>query len=476
MIKPRNLASGLSAIIVAISFTLIPPLVVALLYDEYFTVPSFVVPMIVALCTGLLAYKRVGPPIKLTIVEAMVISSLGWLLAPALGSIPYIVVLKMDFLDAYFEAFSSWTATGMTVIPVLESVPKSVLFWRALGAWIGGAGVILLTTLLFLSREGIIAWRMYVAEAREERIAPTTRSTVKYIWSIYAFYTALCALLLTLAGLDPFDAVCHAFTCLSTCGSSTRTDNIGAFNNIAAEVVLMIFMIFGATRFSLHYKLLTGDVKSFVTDPELRTFIFVLVVSSAIVSLDLVLHSGLGIGEALRMGFFHAISVGTTAGFTIKDLTLFPPLSKLVLLVLMFIGGCSNSTAGGIKIWRLVTLSKLSKQEIDKIFLPTTVRKALRLGKVVLDEHEVLRSASFFFMYLSFAFVATTIMVFFEGDFLGCLSGVLSAMASVGPFYMSPLTLSPISKIVLMVSMWVGRLELIPIFVLLSPQLWRAKR
>jgi trk system potassium uptake protein TrkH len=107
MIKPRNLASGLSAIIVAISFTLIPPLVVALLYDEYFTVPSFVVPMIVALCTGLLAYKRVGPPIKLTIVEAMVISSLGWLLAPALGSIPYIVVLKMDFLDAYFEAFSS---------------------------------------------------------------------------------------------------------------------------------------------------------------------------------------------------------------------------------------------------------------------------------------------------------------------------------------------------------------------------------
>jgi trk system potassium uptake protein TrkH len=202
-------------------------------------------------------------------------------------------------------------------------------------------------------------------------------------------------------------------------------------------------MIFGATRFSLHYKLLTGDVKSFVTDPELRTFIFVLVVSSAIVSLDLVLHSGLGIGEALRMGFFHAISIGTTAGFTIKDLAWFPPLSKLVLLVLMFIGGCSNSTAGGIKIWRLVTLSKLSKQEVDKIFLPTTVRKALRLGKVVLDEHEVLRSASFFFMYLSFAFIATTIMVFFEGDFLGCLSGVLSAMASVGPFYMSPSDLEP---------------------------------
>jgi trk system potassium uptake protein TrkH len=474
LINLRNIASGLSTIAIAAGLVMVLPIFIALLYAEYFAVPGFALPMAVALCVGFVAYKGMGPPVKLTIVEAMAIASMGWLLAAALFSVPYVTVSGLHPLDAYFEAFSSLTTTGMTVIPVLEDVPRSILFWRALGEWVGGIGIILLTTLLLLSREGVIAWRMYLAEAREERLAPTIRSTIKDIWLIYVLYTALCAISLILAGLDPFDALCHALTCLSTGGFSTKTSNVGAFNNVAVEVLLIIFMILGATRFSLHYKLFTGDVKSFAKDLELRVFVLVLITSSVIVSLDLALRSGLGVGEALRIGFFHVVSVGTTTGFTTKDLAsdAFSPLSKAVLLFLMIIGGCSNSTAGGIKVQRLTVLAKLAKHEVEKTFLPAEAFKGLRLEKRVLREAEALRIASFFFLYMFFALLATTVMVLFEGDFLGCLSGVLSAMATVGPFYMSTLSLSPASKIVLIISMWVGRLELVPALILLSPKFW----
>jgi trk system potassium uptake protein TrkH len=199
LINPRNLASGLSTITIATGLIMVLPIIIALLYAEQSVILGFAIPMAVASCIGLVAYKRIGPPLKLTTAETMAIAGLGWLLAAALFSIPYLVVLNISPLDAYFEALFSLTTTGMTVIPVLEEVPRSILLWRALGEWVGGMGIVLLSTLLLLSREGIIAWRMYLAEAREERLAPTIRSTIKHLWLIYVSYTALCALLLMLA-------------------------------------------------------------------------------------------------------------------------------------------------------------------------------------------------------------------------------------------------------------------------------------
>lgn len=472
-LNPRNLASGLSVILIAVGFVLIAPIVIAVIYSEYYVIPGFLIPMIIGLGVGLIVYKDLGPPVKLTLVDAMVISSIGWLMATALSSIPYFMILNMEPLDAYFEAFSSLTTTGMTLIPKLEGIPRSILFWRAFGQWIGGGGVILLTTLLMLGREGIIAWRLYVAEAREERLAPTMRDTIKNVWLMYAFYTIVCAIVLMALGLGPFDAICHALACLSTGGFSTRTDNVGAFNSIAIEIALMVFMVMGAVRFSLHYKLLTGDVRSFVKDLEFKVFISILMISSLIVSMDLMLKSSMSFEEALRVGFFHTISVGTTTGFTTRGLTTFPPLSKALLLILMIIGGCMNSTAGGIKVWRLAALVKIAKYEVEKILVPPEAVRSLRLGGNVLRESDMIHVTSFFFIYITFALIATAIMMFFEGDFIGCMSGVFSAMATVGPFYLSPLALSFESKIILMISMWAGRLELIPILLLFTPRLWK---
>ena len=455
---------------------MIAPIIVAFVYSEYDAIPSFIIPMIIGLCLGFLLYKMLGFPVKLTLIDAMAISSIGWLIAAALSSVPYILVIKMSTVDAYFEAFSSLTTTGMTLLPALEEMPRTILFWRALGQWIGGAGVILLTTLLLLGREGIIAWRLYVAEAREERLAPTIRDTVKSIWSIYTFYTFLCAIILMLLGLSPFDAICHALTCLSTGGFSTKSANIGAFNNVLVEVVLMIFMVLGAIRFSLHYRLFRGDFKGFVKDPEFKVLIPMLVVLSLVVSMDIMLKYHVTFMDAMRIGFFHTFSVGTTTGYTTKDLTWLPPLSQGLLLILMVIGGCMNSTAGGVKIWRLVALVKMAKHEVERMLMPPETIKSLKVGGNVLRESEMLRVASFFFMYILFALAVASVMMYFEGDFLSCLSGVFSAMATVGPYYGSPLTLSFESKIILIISMWAGRLELIPIFLLFVPRLWRGGR
>ncbi|MDH5815399.1 MAG: TrkH family potassium uptake protein [Candidatus Nezhaarchaeota archaeon] len=478
MINVRSLIGGLSAVILSIGLIFALPIVVALIYAEGHALLGFLAPMVIVTCIGFITYRRVGPPTRLTIAEAMVISSIGWLLVAAFSSIPYAIVLGMCPLDAYFEAFSSITTTGMTVIPVLEGIPKSILFWRALGEWIGGAGIILFTTLLLLSREGVIAWRLYVSEAREERLAPTVKETIRDIWSIYVFYTVLCAFILMFVGLEPFDAICHALTCISSGGFSTRTENVGAFNNVMVEVVLMVFMVLAATRFSLHYRLFTGDVKGFVRDVEFKAFILILVVSSLIVSLDFAFKLNLNFHEAFRMGFFHCISVCTTTGFTITDLASFdyPPLSKAVLLMLMIIGGCLNSTAGGIKVWRLLILFKVARHEVEGLLLPPEALRRLKFNGRVLEDSEVIRVASFFFMYIFFALTATAVMMFFESDFLGCLSGVFSAMATVGPFFASPLTLSPASKIILIISMWIGRLELIPVFLLFTPKLWRGRK
>lgn len=478
MIDTKNLAGGLSAVTMSIGLILILPIMLALTYSENDALLGFLIPMIAAISIGFISYRKVGPPVKLTIAEAMVISSIGWLLVAAFSSIPYVIVLNMNPLDAYFEAFSSLTTTGMTVIPVLEKIPKSILFWRALGEWIGGAGIILLTTLLLLSREGMVAWRLYVSEAREERLAPTVKETVRNIWLIYVFYTVLCAFILMFVGLDPFDAACHALTCVSTGGFSTRTENVGAFNNTAVEAILIVFMILGATRFSLHHRLFTGDVKGFVKDFEFRTFMLILVMSSLIVSLDLIHRMGLGLHEAFRIGFFHSISICTTTGFTTMDLSSFPypPLSKAIFLLLMIIGGCSNSTAGGMKIWRLVVLLKSARHEVEGFLLPPETFRKLKVNGRVLEDSEVVRIASFFFMYIFFVLVTAVVITFLEGDFLGSLSAVCSATATVGPSFISPSALSPLSKVILIISMWIGRLELIPVFLLFTPRLWKGRR
>lgn len=473
LLNLRNLLRGLSAITMAIGVVLAFPTAIAVIYAEYGAVLGFAVPMVFLTSIGVIAYKILGSPVKLTHVEAIVISSIGWLLAAAYSSIPYTVVLGVNFIDAYFEALSSLTTTGMTIIQTLEEVPRSILLWRALGEWIGGAGIILLTTLLILSREGIIAWRLYVSEARDERLAPTIKDTIRRIWLIYVFYTVVCAFALMFLGLDAFDAVCHALACLSTGGFSTKTSNIGAFNNVAIEIILMLFMVMGAIRFSLHHRLFTGGLRDFVKDFELRAFIVMLAVASLLVSLDLAINSGSSFIEAFRVGVFHTISVGTTTGFTTRDLTVFPPLSKVVLLMLMIVGGCLNSTAGGLKVWRFMVLFNISKYEVERLFLPPGAIRSLKVGGRILGEDEISRVATIFFIYILFAFIATAAMVSFEGNFLESLSAVLSSMATVGPFYGSPLSISPESKVILIISMWAGRLELIHAFILFTPKLWK---
>ena len=217
-----NVSAGLASVVRAAGLTLFLPAVAAWIYGETSEFSFFILYALLVTAVGFILYHKRSMG-EVSLMEAFIISSLGWLLVSFIGAVPYVYIAGMRLVDAYFEAMSGFTTTGMTVIADVESLPKSLLLWRALTQWVGGIGIILFF-LLFVSPSGMGVWRLYRAEAREEKALASTKETVRYMWKLYLLYTAACILaLIFLAGLDPFDAVAHAFTVLSTGGFSTRT-------------------------------------------------------------------------------------------------------------------------------------------------------------------------------------------------------------------------------------------------------------
>jgi len=461
--------SFLSRIAAAVGATLIVPTLLAVALGEWRMASCFAT-VSAATLLGSFPGLRLSVPSEVRPSQAMVVSSLGWLLAAFIGSLPYHLSGYMSLLDAYFESMAGFTTTGMTLFSNLESLPRSLLFWRAFTQWLGGAGVILFL-LLFVVPGGVGVWRLYLAEAREERLTVRAWDTVKNIWAIYAGYTAACAALLVAVGIDPFEAVCHSFTVLSTGGFSTRTASIEAFNNPAAEVVLVAFMIIGGTNFLVHSLLVRREFRRALSNTELRAMLVILAASSALISVDLLrTYDPL---TSVRLAVFQAASIMTTTGYTTIDINLLPSLSQAVLLVLMVVGGSLCSTAGAVKVARITVLAKASYREVLKAILPSSAVKPLKIGGKVLELDDALRVAGFFFAYMLMASIATLIVAAEGHSLAAALSAVLSAQGNVGPAYISLFSLGPTAKATLIALMWAGRLELMPVLVLFTTRAWR---
>ncbi len=472
----QNITAALANIIRAIGLTLYLPAIVACIYGETQEAVFFSIYASIIVAAGFLLYgrRRMG---EVTLTEAFVISSGGWLLVSLIGSIPYVFLAGMPPIDAYFEAMSGFTTTGMTVIADVESLSRSLLFWRALTQWVGGIGIILFF-LLFVSPAGLGVWRLYRAEAREEKALATTRETVKYMWKLYTLYTAVCAIALTfLAGIDPFEAVTHAFTVLSTGGFSTRNASIGAFGNPAAEAILVIFMIVGATNFIVYIRAVRHrSLRILARCIEFRACLLIVAAASAIIAADLLVNSNSGgLPTAIRHAVFHVTSILTTTGYTLTDISGFPPLTIWVLTILMMIGGGLGSTGGAVKIIRIVIMVKAVQYMVAKAALPERAIKPFKVGGQVIGEAEIFRIISFISAYYILILLEGMLLTLFGGfDPLTAISGALSAQGNVGP------SLLPVSaslpdtvKGVLIFGMWAGRLEVFPILALLSPYTWR---
>lgn len=464
------------------------PLVVPLAVGVYLGEPgdrvliAFGLPLLLTLVWGL-GLRRVGEGTRdmLRDREAIVAVGLAWFVIPLMGAIPYITSgVLPNPADAYFEAMSGFTTTGSTVIVDVESVPASILLWRAMTQWLGGMGIILLSVVVLAGVMGSSTRLVMRAEMTQmaTRLRPRLRETAGLLWGIYSLLTAVSIGLLLAAGLEPLDAVTTGFATLSTGGFAVRNASVQAYGSPVVEAVIFFMMIAGGVNFNLHYQWMRGRPRLLLRDTELRLFLGIIGVSSLVMAADLAWKGVLPLPDALRAAFFNSASVMTTTGFSSADFGRWPMSSQMVLLLLMFIGGCAGSTSGGLKVIRIVVLLKMAQREVRRLLHPRAVLPIIVGGRVMPEE--LCRSLAVFFFIYIIIFVLLTIPLAYTGlDLLTAVSAVAASLGNVGPGLgaLGPAYtyafLHPAIKLELAFAMWIGRLEIYAGLVLLFPSTYR---
>ncbi|MEZ5277467.1 MAG: TrkH family potassium uptake protein [Opitutaceae bacterium] len=416
--------------------------------------------------------------------EALFVIGIGWLLASFIGAIPYdLIVPGMDPVDAFFESASGFTTTGASIFTEVETLPASLLFWRSLSQWIGGMGVVVffVAILSFLGAGGKILYAHeasgHTADFEESRI----QSAVKNLWLLYLGLSVVCTVVFRLGGMNWFDAVCHMFTTLSTGGFSTRNASAAAFQSPFLEWAMTFFMVVGGTSFLLILQVVRGRFRVLRTNTEFHAYLFILLVSILSIAAFL-LRENLAHGwhHALRASAFQVSSIMTTTGFATEDYQLWSAFPKILLLVLMAIGGCSASTAGGMKVIRLVVGVLSSRNSIEKSFRSSVVRRIVVNGRT-LDDGYTRDVLAFLVILAILCLVAIPVTAIFEprisvdgniSAVFACLFNIGPGLAEVGPTQ-NYAAFHDHTKLMLSVLMIMGRLELYAILVLFSPSLWR---
>ncbi len=447
--------------------------------------------------------------------EALAIVGLGWLLAGILGALPYIFSMSwrsstapMTLVDALFESVSGFTTTGASVITELEdprSLPRCVLFWRSFTHWLGGMGIIVLFVALLghLGAGGKALMRREVPGPISETVRPRIRETAILMWLIYVGLSLLLVVVLMLEGMTAYDALCHSFGTMATGGFSTRNQSIGAYQSSLIEATIVVFMVLAGTNFTLYYlglhhqdesgrKRFRPSLKPFLRDPEFRMYLGVLLAASLALGLSLWSHEVYSSWtQIVRHSVFTAVSIMTTTGFGTEDFTRWSEFSKGLLLVLMFMGGCAGSTAGGLKVIRWILFFKILRLEIEQAFRPNVVRP-LRVAKQNVENalrHEVM---VYFALILLIAVGAWIALIAVESDtqwpdetraekMIDCASAVAATLNNIGPGvgvigpHSNYAVFTPAGKLILTMLMLLGRLELFAILVLFLPTFWRSQ-
>lgn len=426
-----------------------------------------------------LASRRPEP--SLDVRTAFLLTASSWLVVSFFGALPFVFgVAHLSLTDAVFETVSGLTTTGSTVITGLDTAPRGLLLWRALLQWMGGIGIVVvgLVILPFLRVGGMQLFRTESSD-RSEKILASTAAIAARMLALYAALTALCFLALRACGFGLFDALTHAMTALSTGGYSTRDASIGAFANPAAEWVLIVAMLAGALPFGRYLAVLHGRPRLFLEDPQIRLLLVIVVSVAASLALWLVLAGERGLADAIRAALFATVSVLTTTGFGAEDWQNWgTPVLGLFLLVTV-LGGCTGSTAGGIKIFRVQILGSAALAYLASLVHPNRV-VPMRWGGRPIEPDLLIAVASFVFFFIGSWAVFTVVLSALGLDLLTAISGAATALANVGPG-LGPVigptgTFAPLpdpAKWVLALAMLLGRLEFFTLLVLLHPAFWR---
>lgn len=459
------------------------PLVFALIGREG-SILAFLITMSVTIVLGLILIghgKRDG---RLGVREGFAVVAGAWLLTSLTGALPYYLSGSVpNYLDGIFETVSGLTTTGASVIDNVEILSNSILLWRSLTHWLGGMGIIVLFIVL-LPNIGAGAVHMFNAEVPgpiSERVLPRIRDNAIKLWQMYVGITVAEIILLMLAGMPWFDAVNHSFATLATGGFSTKNASIKHYDSIAVELIIVLFMIIAGGNFGLYYQAWRQGFKKIIKDLEFRTYLIIIAVSTLIIALSLWLSMGTEIGNSLRMALFQVTSIITTTGFASADFDQWPSLAKIILLLLMFIGGSAGSTAGGIKVSRLVLLFKMGWAELRRAIHPRVVTN-IRFEKRTVDPSIMNTVAVFFFLFIMIFALATLLLAATGLEPFDAMSAVAATLGNVGPGFgvVGPTTtysaINSFGESVLILCMLLGRLELFTLLVLLQPEFWRTRK
>ncbi|MGE8461366.1 MAG: TrkH family potassium uptake protein [Pseudomonas capeferrum] len=471
----------LGVFLITLAVSMVNPMATLLLYDRSDDLESFVWSSLIALCAGTALIARGMPEApQLRARDMYFLTTVSWVIVCAFAALPMVFIRHISYTDAFFETMSGITTTGSTVLTGLDSASPGLLIWRSLLHWLGGIGFIgMAVAILPLLRVG--GMRLFQTESSDwsDKVTPRSHVAAKMILVIYLGLTALATVALWAAGMTPFEAINHSMSLISTGGFSTSDASLGHWRQPAVHWVAVVVMILGSLPFTLYVATLRGHRRALLKDHQVRGFLGFLVVVWVAVGTWLCLHSDLSWTDAFRIVAVNVTSVVTTTGIAVGDYTLWGSFAVLLFFYLTFIGGCSGSTAGGLKIFRFQVAASLLVSSLKQLIHPRAMISKKYNGHPI--DEEIVRSLLTFSFFFSFTIAMIALGLSLVGlDWTTALSGAATAVCNVGPGLGTVIgpagnfsSIPDAAKWLLTIGMLLGRLEILTVLVLVSPAFWR---
>ena len=459
---------------------LLIPFFVALFYGQG-DANAFLYTVLLMIPIALILIKIKGKKNEIYAKEGFLTVGLAWIVISFFGALPFVFSGAIPSLvDAFFETSSGFTTTGASILTEIQSLPKGILFWRSFTHWVGGMGFLIFILALMPTFSGNTI-HLLKAESpgpTPGKIVPKIKQTAKILYAIYFVLTLIETIFLKSAGLSWYDSIIHALGTAGTGGFSNMNASVAAFNNPAVEWIITIFMLLFGVNFVLYFQLIRGNVKAFFKSEELKWYLIAVFASNIIIAVNIIPFNHGDVTKSIRDSAFQVSSIVTTTGYATVNFNLWPTLSKVILIMLMFMGAMAGSTGGGIKTIRIVIIFKAIRREIDKILHPRRV-KSVKIDGNVVEEETISGVFLFIFAYIIISLIAIFIVSFDNFDVTTTVTSVIATLSNIGPGLemVGPAgnfsAFSDLSKLVLSFCMLAGRLEIYPMLILFSPSLWK---
>ena len=470
----------LGTMLILFSVALIIPIITSLIFNDG-NISVFITSFILFFISGsILYFPNMNSQNDIKAKDGFLLVVLFWVVLSAFGSVPFMLdqQLSLSFADAFFESISGWTTTGATVIKDIDGLSLSILIYRQELQWLGGMGIVILA-LAVLPMLGVGGMQLYNAETtgpiKDKKISPRIAEIAKHLWAVYLGLTVLCALSYFIAGMSAFDAISHSFSTIAIGGFSTHNDSIGYFQSSSIEFVCIIFMFLSALNFTLHFIFLRSkNIKSYFMDAEARLYLFIIFTFISIMFLYLITSNTLE--TEFRHIIFQGVSFITTSGFTSTSYAGWPSFLLITLLTMSFVGACTGSTGGGMKVMRIMLLFKLMKKELMKILHPTAEIPII-VNENPLSENISHSVWNFFILYIISYLVISFLLLASGLDMTSAFSAVASCINNLGPALGAVSdnysAINDFSKYMLSFAMLLGRLEIFTLLIVMTPYFWK---